>query len=313
MNINDVQKKIAELDSKFKLLNVETYYDKDYNYRIRKSSYDVAIKLINNISDIKSEEIIENILKNVLYISLSDDINVNNINIINESDLDRLLQLKEKCENSIYEKISNYMLFDKNNKSFFKVYDSIDNYYKKTEIKSYYKKASKESVKKENIDVIKLLKDEFNNKYDFIKRRNYYISTDNSTAVLFMHSKRHDHISYKYWYTFHTYQKNELEKYQKSFIILYFDDIDQYTIINTDKLYPYLSKLGKTEHGDNIGWHLHIQEKDGVYSIRIPKEGLLNIDDSELEQEFNRNMENSDNNMTTIKISLKDYKVIKFK
>lgn len=131
MNINDVQKKIAELDSKFKLLDVETYYDKDYNYRIRKSSYDVTIKLINNISDIKSEEIFENILNNVLYISLSDDININNINIISEADLDRLLQLKEKCENSIYEKVSNYMIFDKTNKSFFELYDSIDNYYKK--------------------------------------------------------------------------------------------------------------------------------------------------------------------------------------
>ena len=167
-----------------------------------------------------------------------------------------------------------------------------------------------------------------------MKNKRYYISEDNEIAVLVMRSKRYNRTPYKYWYTFHKYQKDVLDKYKNSYVMLYFDDKDECILIETEKLYATLSKLGKTQNGESIGWHLHIQDIDGIYSIRIPFEGLLNIKNAntlELEPFKNSRIHaekesqvlepsNSatdgqllNDDKTTLKITYDDFKVIKFK
>ena len=121
----------------------------------------------------------------------------------------------------------------------------------------------------------------------FINNRNYYYLKDNSIGVLTMQSRVYNHPSYKYWYTYHKYQKKMLDKYNEKYMLLYFKDSGDGLIIPTLFIEQYKVKLGKTinKEKDDIGIHIHIEKKNGEYFLRIPYEPLVSLKDFKLKQE----------------------------
>lgn len=335
MDINIIQRQIAELKTKFEIMGLSPYYDNEYRLKIRKGNFDSFVIFNTNDDD------------NSFLISVSNDNNV--YNTLSLDDIEKVLEIKEKCDSDIYERIVDYLFFRKDNIKLFELIDILvsknaqvmHEMIENNEINETENEVTDVVVNRnQEISnyVIEYLNKELSNygARKFIKNKRYYISEDNEVAVLVMRSKRYDRGPYKYWYTFHKYQKDVLEKYNNSFVMLYFDDKDECILIEAEKLYSTLSKLGKTQNGDSIGWHLHIQDIDGVYSIRIPYEGLLNInqdgslemqpskriknnnqvsintDELPLENEFKEEVESTLDENVTLKISYDDFKVIKF-
>lgn len=342
MDINSIQRQIAKLRNNLNEIGLDSYYDNEYTFRIKNEEYDVAATL-NTLDDEKDDS---------LFISLSNVQEEKNNNVIFFKDVEELIKLKENCDGNIFNKIVKYVFFKKNNTFFFEIINELS--IKNAEViqemieNEEINKTENEitpSIVNRNQEISNYIIDFLNRELSnfgtrkFNKNKRYYISEDNDVAVLVMRSKRYDREPYKYWYTFHKYQKDILEKYKISYIMLYFDDKDECILIETEKLYSTLSKLGKTQHGDNIGWHLHIQDSNGIYSIRIPYEGLLNInqDGSLKMQPFEKRKHNnglynqinnnnlndvldSNNNIPkttdeniTLKIFYDDFKVIKFR
>ncbi len=332
MDVNQIQKQIAELIEKLKEIGIDSYYDNKYTFKIRNDEYDSVVTLNNS--------------NEMIYISISNE-SSNSGNTITFDDINSLISLKEKCDDVIFKMLVNYLFFNKNNQDILKIighlteknsevlHEMIEN----NEINETENEIT-DSVVNRNKEISNYIIDYLNKELSndgartFLKNKRYYISEDNEIAVLVMRSKRYNRTSYKYWYTFHKYQKDVLDKYKNSYVMLYFDDKDECILIETEKLYATLSKLGKTQNGESIGWHLHIQDIDGIYSIRIPFEGLLNIKNAntlELEPFKNSRIRaekesqvlepsNSatdgqllNDDKTTLKITYDDFKVIKFK
>ena len=336
MDVNIIQRQIAELKTKFEEIGLCTYYDEEYHLKIKNKDYD-ALVTFNTSDD-----------NNFLLINVATESTFNDT--ISIEDIEKLISIKEDCEQDLFDSIVNYIFFNKKNQLFIDIisklimknaqvmHEMIEN----NEINETENEVADSTVNR-NQEISNYIIEFLNKELSdyglrkFIKNKRYYISEDNEVAVLVMRSKRYDRGPYKYWYTFHKYQKDILDKYKSSYIILYFDDKDECILLEAEKLYTTLSKLGKTQNGDSIGWHLHIQEINGVYSIRIPYEGLLNIKkDGTLELEpFKKNrMRNhhhidsdiannidasndegqlNNNDDVTLKISYDDFKVIKFK
>lgn len=338
MDINAIQRQIVELKTKFEIIGLTPYYDDEYRLKIKKGNYDSFVTFNTKDND------------NSLIICISND--GNSCYTLSVNDVERIIGSKEKCDSDIYERIVDYLFFRKENEKLFELIDILvsknaqvmHEMIENNEINETENEVNEVVVNRnQEISnyVIEYLNKELSNygAIKFSKNKRYYISEDNEVAVLVMRSKRYDRGPYKYWYTFHKYQKDVLEKYNNSYIMLYFDDKDECILIEAEKLYTTLSKLGKTQNGDSIGWHLHIQDIDGVYSIRIPYEGLLNINqDGSLEMQpskkvrnknqsnnysddtkFEKNLEEQEETTSsvddnvTLKITYDDFKVIKFK
>ena len=332
-----IQNKIKEIKEDFETIGISIYQDDMNQSRIKNSKHD-AIIVFNNIIDIE----------NISITIYTNSIN----NTISSEEIKKLVNIKNSCNKELFENIVNYIVFEKANYAFFNIIDTfisekatvIHEMIENNEIIETENEVA-DSIINRNQEISNYIIEFLNKELSsfglrkFVKNRRYYISEDNKVAVLVMRSKRYNRSAFKYWYTFHKYQKDILDKYEKSYVMLYFDDKDECILINTDKLYTTLSKLGKTLNGENIGWHLHIQEENGIYSIRVPYEGLLNIkEDGSLElHPFKKEVENLKsstnseegtsedgdkdyinpeseiNTDVTIKILNDDFKVIKFK
>lgn len=335
MDVNKIQRQIAELKTKFEEIGLSTYYDEEYHLKIKNKDHDALVTF--NTSEDNNTLLINVVTENTYNDSISID------------DIEKLISIKDDCEQDLFDSIVDYMFFNKNNQNFIDIvsrlimknaqvmHEMIEN----NEINETENEVADSTVNR-NREISNYIIEFLNKELSdyglrkFIKNKRYYISEDSEVAVLVMRSKRYDRGPYKYWYTFHKYQKDILDKYKSSYIILYFDDKDECILIEAEKLYTTLSKLGKTQNGDSIGWHLHIQEINGVYSIRIPYEGLLNIKkdgtlelepfkknrskNHQINDEAVNNIDNSNeekhvntNEDVTLKISYDDFKVIKFK
>lgn len=305
MNTFELQRKIAILEKKLQTLSINHFYDSEYNLIIQKDKYTKKVLFISNNDDLKH---INNDKQNII-IDLSNNVINDSLNIIYESDVDNILKLKNILDEDTFSKIVNYVFFNKENKLLFNI---INNLYLNKSKKINKNIDTSIKAKKDNVDfnIMEIINKEFAKKKPFKQEKKYYISADKKMAILVMISKRYDHSSYKYWYTFHKKQKEILEKYESSYILLYFNDKNACVIIDTNKLYRYLDKLNKSVNGNNIGWHLHVQEKNDNYQLRIPKNGTVSLD-------VNKTKGNKDyqeiKESNTIKLSLNDYKIIKMK
>ena len=307
MDINYIQKQIAVIEKKLDMIKVKHYNDANYNYKFSNGKNEIFVSFITQDGDYDS---IKNDGKKRLYLILSEAVTKKPENCVTERDIDELIKMKETTKKDVFDKIVDYVFFDKTNNNLFSIINIINEKEQTYEDETVNTK-SDVADKKEDITkrIIEILNREFNNCGGFNINKKYYISKDNTTAVFAMRSKRYDSVSYKYWYTFHNYQKDYLDNYKKSYVLLYFDDIDDCVIMSTNKLYEYLNKLNTSNYikSGTMGWHIYVQEEKGTYLLRIPKEGLVKIK----EVESSKTEAETVNPNETLKLSLNDYKVVR--
>ncbi len=313
MNTNELQRRIAIIESKFNSLNIKHLYDSEYNYIIKFGNFERKICFLLN--DIDLRYLNDSDKSDALIICLSEDIKNNSLDMVYESNIDFLISIKEMIDEKILMEIIEYVFFKRNNQQFLNIIDDLikaKNCIVNIKNEKLVQRA--DNTLEINANIISILNAEFKKDAPFKKRKSkkYFISNDKKTAILAMSSKRYSSTSFKYWFTFHKYQKTFLDQFEKSYVMLYFVDKAACVIIETDKLYSYLDKLNKTIHGDNIGWHLHVQEKDDNYQLRIPKEGTISLKDTNL-PENEESIESEVKADNTIKLSLNDYRVVRMK
>ena len=306
MDINNLQRKIAAIESKLDMIKIRHYNDQNYNYKLNNGKNDVFVSWVSQESDFDNDK---NKDLNRVYLVLSDNTRFKSERCISENDLDILIKMKETTKKEVFDKIIDYIFFERTNENFYSIINMMSDNESKYEMEPEEKPLSSDKKSDVSAHIIEILNREFNNCGGFNINKKYYISKDNTTAVFAMRSKRYDSVSYKYWYTFHNYQKDYLDNYKKSYILLYFDDINECVIINTNKMYEYLNKLNTSKYGGSgtIGWHIYVQEENGTYMLRIPKEGLVKIKETDLEEKKDEEATSID----TLKLSLNDYKVVK--
>ncbi|MBR4260849.1 MAG: hypothetical protein IKQ33_02705 [Clostridia bacterium] len=307
MDINNLQRRIATIESKLDMIKVKHFNDQNYNYKFSNGKNEAFVSLISQESDLNSINVED---PNRLFLVLSENVKIRSGNCISENDIDTLIKMKETTKKEVFDKIVDYVFFEKNNDNLFSIINMMNENESEYEVETDNKPMQSDKKADVSSHIIEILNKEFENCGGFTINKKYYISKDNTTAVFAMRSKRYDSVSYKYWYTFHNYQKDYLDNYKKSYILLYFDDIDECVIINTNKMYEYLNKLNTSKYGGSgtIGWHIYVQEENGTYMLRIPKEGLIKIQASEKE-ETAKDVASAD----TLKLSLNDYRIVKGK
>ncbi len=310
MITNELQRRIAAIETKLNTLGIKQFYDPEYNYSIKYNDLKKQVFFISNDEDL--EHIDSNVQKESLIIDLSNDSKYDSIEVINESNIDLLLSISELIDTKTMSEIIEYLFFKKNNETFFNIIKNFATKKEKTYISN--NDLQKDENTKNNENILSIINLEFKKQGPFKKKKGkkYFISDDKKTAILAMVSKRYNRVSYKYWFTFHKYQKDFLEDFESSYVMLYFVDKEACVIIEAEKLYSYLDKLNKTIKGDNIGWHLHVQEKNNVYQLRIPKQGTVSLKDATFENDEEL-VELDIKPSNSIKLSLDDYRVVRIK
>jgi hypothetical protein len=110
------------------------------------------------------------------------------------------------------------------------------------------------------------------------KTRASYISADGSTAFVCAVSKEHlQGEQTRYWYLFHPYQKEFLEKFSKGFIAFGCGSAGTLVLISKGDFFSWLDSFNKSEKEDGFVWHVHIvSEKGKLWMVR--KQGGAAID-----------------------------------
>ena len=89
--------------------------------------------------------------------------------------------------------------------------------------------------------------------------RSSYLASDSSTALICSVSKEYDQGGHlKYWYAFHPYQKEFLEKTENSYIAFGCGSEDTTVLIPSKEFLPWLEGFNITEKPDRYYWHIHI-------------------------------------------------------
>jgi hypothetical protein len=117
-------------------------------------------------------------------------------------------------------------------------------------------------------------------KVKLIRRSRASFSTsDGSFAVICAVSKAH-HIRNQtsYWFAFHPYYKDFLEKSPNSFLVLGCGSGDYVLEIPYNELLSWLDDLWTTEMEDRMYWHIRLRfERNQFYLDRKKDRGRLNI------------------------------------
>ena len=106
MDVNQIQKQIAELIEKLKEIGIDSYYDNKYTFKIKNDEYDSVVTLNNS--------------NEMIYISISNE-SSNSGNTITFDDINSLISLREKCDDVIFKMLVNYLFFNKNNQDILKI------------------------------------------------------------------------------------------------------------------------------------------------------------------------------------------------
>jgi hypothetical protein len=122
----------------------------------------------------------------------------------------------------------------------------------------------------------------FSRKYNIklIRRSRASFSTsDDSFAVICAVSKAHNiRNQTSYWFAFHPYYKEFLERSSNSFLVLGCGSENYILAIPYKELLSWLDDLWTTEVGDRMYWHLRLRfERDQFYLDRKKDRGRLNI------------------------------------
>ncbi len=111
------------------------------------------------------------------------------------------------------------------------------------------------------------------------RSRTSYTTPDNKIAVVCLVSKAHKRQNHTaYWFGFHPYQKEFLEKADGSFLVLGCGSQDNVLSIPFSDLQKWLDDLWITVRNDTMYWHLNfLVEKGKLYLDRKKGKGRLDI------------------------------------
>jgi hypothetical protein len=113
-----------------------------------------------------------------------------------------------------------------------------------------------------------------------VKRsRTSYTTPDNKIAVVCLVSKAHKRQNHTaYWFGFHPYQKEFLEKADASFLVLGCGSQNNVISIPFSDLRKWLNDLWTTERNETMYWHLNLLvERGKLYLDRRKGKGRLDI------------------------------------
>ncbi|MEB3228283.1 MAG: hypothetical protein VKJ27_07850, partial [Synechocystis sp.] len=107
---------------------------------------------------------------------------------------------------------------------------------------------------------------------DLIKvTRSCYQSNDKKQGFLCSISKEHKGKSYtKYWFAFHPYQGEFLNKFSESFIVFGCGSENNTILLPFDVFKQQQDRLWTTEKDGRIYWHVVIYERNGEFEWKIP-------------------------------------------
>lgn len=212
-------------------------------------------------------------------------INLNQI-VLSNKEKELILNLHNKIDNEeILEKIFYNYYFKTSFTDYInllnKLIDNIND--NRSNLLNNEKGKCKSQLKVNSSNLLEILNSYFD--ASFFQNKSYFYLRDNSIGILAMQSKLYERSSYKYWYTYHTYQEKELKKFKENYMLLYFKDSNDGLIVPVEFIEKYLNKLGKTKNNNGIGYHIHIEKEGDNYSLRVPYEPLILLNDYKLKQE----------------------------
>ena len=173
MDINYIQKQIAVIEKKLDMIKVKHYNDANYNYKFSNGKNEIFVSFITQDGDYDS---IKNDGKKRLYLILSEAVTKKPENCVTERDIDELIKMKETTKKDVFDKIVDYVFFDKTNNNLFSIINIINEKEQTYEDETVNTK-SDVADKKEDITkrIIEILNREFNNCGGFNINKKYYI------------------------------------------------------------------------------------------------------------------------------------------
>ena len=112
MDINNLQRRIATIESKLDMIKIRHYNDQNYNYKLSNGKNDVFVSWVSQESDFDNDN---NKDFNRVYLVLSHNIRFISEKCISENDLDILIKMKETTKKEVFDKITDYIFFDRTN------------------------------------------------------------------------------------------------------------------------------------------------------------------------------------------------------
>jgi len=111
------------------------------------------------------------------------------------------------------------------------------------------------------------------------RTRTSYVAPDRNMAIVCSVSKAHERQSHTfYWFAFHPYQKDFLERSDNSFLVLGCGSKQTVLSIPYLEVKPWLNDLWTTERDDRMYWHIRIQKENGKFYLdRRKGRGRLDI------------------------------------
>jgi len=104
--------------------------------------------------------------------------------------------------------------------------------------------------------------------------RSSYLSTDGTTALICSISREHEHLSAPYyWFSFHPYQAEFLEKARKGFLVLGCGSSKNILVIPYTDFAPWSKRLNRTDRNDSWYSHIRITSDAGKFSLHLSGRG----------------------------------------
>ncbi len=113
----------------------------------------------------------------------------------------------------------------------------------------------------------------------FVSRSKVLYSTSNNDTVLVcMVSKQYgDHDKIRYWFGFHRYQKEFLERAKESYIAFGCGTEDMLVMIPFNTFLPWLTGMNTTSRGSRHYWHVHIHKENNGVSLRLKNNKRIDL------------------------------------
>lgn len=99
-----------------------------------------------------------------------------------------------------------------------------------------------------------------------------YTDKEKTTGLICLVSKKYDPSSYQqYWYAFHPYQSEFLEKFKTGYVAFGCGTSDKILLVPYKEFADKLSFLNTTQRANSFYYHIHINEKGNKLSLLLHK------------------------------------------
>jgi len=105
-----------------------------------------------------------------------------------------------------------------------------------------------------------------------------YSTSNNDTALVCMVSKEYgDDNKQRYWFGFHTYQKDFLQRAKEAYVAFGCGTVNMLFIIPSKTFLPWLADMNTTTRGARHYWHVHIYKDKSGFSLRLKNNKLISL------------------------------------